>query len=463
VLFGNGGAYLRILFFVLLSSVAAAAQGAPEYHIYSGSTHAHSAYTWSHGEQWAANKCKGVRIYGARKPEDPLRVWKEEFPNGPPTEGTTPCFTMFVINDVSIPSSDMKLRPDWTTVQGPPAVHFEKAKAAGFDFYVMSDHSQEAGFAPADATNPTWVQSKKEAIEATDANFVAISGFEFSENDGPGGVGHINVINADALLNALSYGVDLPYFYKWLPTAKPIGQGPIVASFNHPGAHQYADFADRTPDATEIITMLEVINSNTHIHYEGFINALDHGWKVSPVAGNDNHGLTGITKQKSRTFVLAISKTKVAILDAMKNRRIYASLDNNIQCRYTVNGAIMGSTLVKPDKSYHFHVWVSDPDTSDPRNKITKMDIVKDGGAVVQTWTADSPDYKADWSPTVEDDGSHFYFVRIWSAGGGDAPTSEAAKPMTWLAPVWTGRTIGDPLPSVIPMPGGTAGTEAGQ
>ena len=39
--------------------------------------------------------------------------------------------------------------------------------------------------------------------------------------------------------------------------------------------------------------MLEVINSNNKIHYPAFINALNRGWKVSPVCGNDNHGLTG--------------------------------------------------------------------------------------------------------------------------------------------------------------------------
>ena len=57
---------------------------------------------------------------------------------------------------------------------------------------------------------------------------------------------------------------------------------------------------------------------------------LNKGWKVAPVCGNDNHGLTGIKQHSSRTFVLATNKTKVAILDAMKNRRMYASLEQNI-------------------------------------------------------------------------------------------------------------------------------------
>jgi subtilisin family serine protease len=46
--------------------------------------------------------------------------------------------------------------------------------------------------------------------------------------------------------------------------------------------------------------MLEVINSNNKIHYPAFVNALDKGWKVSPVCGNDNHGtaVSGVATAK---------------------------------------------------------------------------------------------------------------------------------------------------------------------
>ena len=47
----------------------------------------------------------------------------------------------------------------------------------------------------------------------------------------------------------------------------------------------------------------------------------------------------------------------------MKNRRTYASLDGNLQCRYSVNGAIMGSTLDRP-KVFSFEISISDPDTA---------------------------------------------------------------------------------------------------
>ncbi len=212
----------------------------------------------------------------------------------------------------------------------------------------------------------------------------------------------------------------------------------IVASFNHPVPDQYGNWGYRDEKVTDIITMLEVINSNNKIHYPAFVNALDKGWKVSPVCGNDNHGITGISKNTSRTFVLAEDASKAAILRAMKNRRTYASLDKNIQCRYTVNGAAMGSTL-KAAKSFRFDIAISDPDSTNPKDKITKIDIVKDGGAVAQEYQP-SPGHSVRWTPIIEDSTSKYFFVRVWTAGGGDAPGADPNNPVAWLAPVWTGR-----------------------
>ena len=388
------------------ASLKAQSKLLPQYHIYSGNTHSHTAFTRSHGAQFK-------HLPGFKK-------------------------FLFIDSNSVGHSINTELKPDWQKLQGPPSAHFAEAKADGYDFYVTTDHSQEAGFNPPSPSSPDWIAAHKEASAATDKNFVAISGYEHSENNGPVGKGHLNIINSASYLNALKPGVDIPYLYKWLDTVSSFGNGPVVASFNHPGAHQYDDWAYRDPKVTNIITMLEVINSNSHIHYQGFVNALDAGWKVSPVCGNDNHGLNGIRVQKSRTFVLATSKTKAAILDAMKNRRTYASLDNNIQCKYSVNGMVMGSTLNKP-KAFKFRISISDPDTNDPNDKITKIDIVKDSGKIVQTYTP-TPGYSVEWNPVIKDADAKFFFVRVWNAGGGDAPRANADRPIAWLAPVWTGK-----------------------
>ncbi|HEY7118401.1 MAG TPA: CehA/McbA family metallohydrolase, partial [Tepidisphaeraceae bacterium] len=304
----------------------------------------------------------------------------------------------------------------------------------------VTDHSQEADFQPPDPDNKNYAATKRQAADATDDKFVAIAGYEHSENNGPGGTGHLNVFNSDSYLNAMAPGTDLPTFYNWLKAARPNGDGPVVASFNHPGPHQYNDWAYRDAAVTDVITMLEVINSNNKIHYAAFVNALDKGWKVSPVCGNDNHGLWGISHHTSRTFVLATDRSKAAILDAMKHRRTYASLDKNLQCTYTVNGQIMGSTLDRPADTLAFDIHISDPDTDNPKDAITKIDLIKDGGAVAETYTPPMPAHDLTWRPTLHDTTSKYVFVRVYSTGGGDAPNAKPNDPVAWLAPVWTGR-----------------------
>jgi hypothetical protein len=389
-----------------LSAAAGSAMGQistplPQYHIYAGNTHSHTTNTWSHGEQYG----KATPKAGEGKKRS---------------------------------SNSKVLKPEWQKHQGPPSAHYALAKSKGYDFYITDDHSQEAAFQPPSPTNAAWVAAKRDAAEATDSNFVAIAGYEHSENNGPNGTGHRNIINSSEYLNALAPGIDLPYLYKWLTTVAPNGDGPVVANFNHPGPRGYDNWAYCDPQVADIITLLEVINSNNKIHYEAFVNALDKGWKVSPVCGNDNHGFWGISHNTSRTFVLATAKTKAAILDAMKNRRAYASLDGNIQCRYAVNGAIMGSTLNRPNV-FKFAISINNPDRDKPEDKITKIDIVKDGGTVVQVHSP-MPAYSVTWSPTIHDATNKFFFVRVWNAGGGDAAGGNPAKPVAWLAPVWTGR-----------------------
>jgi hypothetical protein len=385
---------------------------APEYHIYSGNTHSHTSNTWSHGEQYA-------------------KVGKESGDGKEPGLYVTP-------DGAQYPAKTAKLKPNWQKFQGPPSAHFALAKSNSYDFYAVTDHSQEAAFQPPSPTNVLWLAMLRAAREATDGNFVAITGYEHSENNGPGGVGHINVFNTAEYLNALAPGIDLPYLYHWLKTAQPNGEGPVVASFNHPGPRQYNNWDYRDPEITDIITMLEVINSNNKIRYQAFVNALDKGWKVSPVCGNDNHGYYGITHHASRTFVLATNKTKVAILDAMKHRRTYAALAKNLQCRFTVNGQVMGSTLDQPT-NFEFNILTSDPDTNKHGNKITKLDIVKDGGAVAESYQP-TPSFSVSWQPSLHDATNKYFFVRVWNAGGGDAPGAKPNEPAAWLAPVWTGR-----------------------
>ncbi len=389
-------------------SASASKLPAAEYQLFAGSTHAHTQFTWSHGEQWAAAE-PGAKKGGMKISPDGVQ--------GPPATA--------------------KQKPDWEKLQGLPAEHFARAKARRYDFYVTADHSQEEALHPPGADNPAWRATLQQAVAATDGAFVALRGYEHSENNGPNGSGHFNVINSAEYLNALAPGVDLPTFYQWLQRVPGAGEGPVVVSFNHPSAKQYNEWAYRDAGVTDVITLLEVINSNKNIHYEGFLAALDHGWKVSPVCGNDNHGYSGIANHTSRTFVLATSRTRAALLEAMRQRRTYATLEQNLQCRYTVNGAVMGSTLTRPD-ALQFDIAISDPDTTEPKDRITKIDLITDGGAVAETF-APAPGHDVRWQPTLRNAVNKYYFVRVWNAGGGDLAAAKPEQPVAWLAPIWTG------------------------
>lgn len=378
----------------------------PQYHLYAGNTHAHTIFTISHGAQYD------------------IKPGSDSF--------------MYVDSQGVSHTENTTLKPDWREHQGLPAEHFSRAKVEGFDFYITTDHSQEAGYHPTSPASGAWVTTKHQALEATDSSFVAMVGYEHSENNGPGGKGHLNVINTSTYLNALKPGIDLPYLYEWLESVEPNEEGPVVATFNHPDPYGYDDWANPDSAAIDVITMLEVINAN-EIHYEGFVRALDKGWKVSPVCGNDNHGFGGIRGNASRTYVLATEKTKVAILDAMKNRRTYASLEQNLRAKYAVNGAPMGSTLERPE-TLQFDIEVRDPDADKSEDRIEKIDIVTDHGVVVETYVPPTPSHLVRWSPTIRDSTSTYFFVRVWNVGGGDVTEPEPKEPVAWLAPVWTGR-----------------------
>lgn len=356
----------------------------PTYSIYRGNTHSHTSYTWSHGAQYDANG---------------------------------------------------NLRPDWQNYQGPPSEHHARAKAAGFDFYATSDHSQETTLDPTSLTNAAWVDTKNAAAAATDSTYLGIAGFEFSENNqgvpnANRGTGHINVFNTNAYLDA-SEAPDLPYLYGWLPTAAVNGSGPVFASFNHPSDTQYNNWAYRTTAATDMITLLEVVSSGDTSKETAYRAANNAGWKVAPTCGIDNHGFDGITAKVARVGVLATALTKAAILDALKNRRTFASLDINATLHYTVNGGIMmGQTLSSPS-TITFTVTASDPNTGDPADKITAIEIVDPAGTVVASTAVST--YSTVWtSPAVSVSGKKYFYVRMRNSGSGTAP-------MAWAAPIWTG------------------------
>ena len=91
----------------------------------------------------------------------------------------------------------------------------------------------------------------------------------------------------------------------------------------------------------------------------------------------------------------------------------------------------MGSILA-PKASYQARIDIMDPDLMG--DEITLVEIVADGGEVVDSATFDSN--HVTWEPELSSVDERYYFVRVTTASdfwGNEGVTA-------WTAPVWTGR-----------------------
>ncbi|WP_437369915.1 hypothetical protein [Maribacter litoralis] len=399
---------------ILLSSTALAQEFEKPFKnlkAFNGNTHAHTIFSYSHGSH-------------LERPDDFSKEKGDK---------------MLYVDSLHLSRPNKALlKEDWDSFQGLPEVHYQEAKKADYDFYFVTDHSQEEAFFPDSKNNTAWTLATKQAEIATDTNFSAIMGVEHSENDSYKTRVHLNVIGPSSYVNALRPGVDIPYLYDWLknnPINKNTGN-PVVVQFNHPKKNQFNDFVYRDDDLIDIITQIEVIN-NTSIHYEGFIEALENGWKVSPTAGLDNHNYTAIATAQARTFILAENNTPKDLLTAMRQRRTYASFDKNLECRYTVNDSLMGSTIDKT-KKYSLKIYINDADVGDESDKISKVEILTGTGKVLKSLTIDKILHQNYWNITLKGSSVEDYiFIRVWDNFKSD---QDQPKPVAWLAPIWIGN-----------------------
>jgi hypothetical protein len=170
--------------------------------------------------------------------------------------------------------------------------------------------------------------------------------------------------------------------------------------------------------------MFEVINSG-NLHYAAFVTALEKGWRVAPMAGNDGHGTWRITTHNYRTGVLTPGLTRDNLMQAMRARRVYCTWDKNLKLSFKANGQIMGSVLRNPS-SLAFSVTASDPDAGDPNDRITKIEIVGDNGVVVgsKEFSEHSVSWTATYAPQYK-----YYFVKVYTADKADGPAAYAKKP----------------------------------
>lgn len=229
---------------------------------------------------------------------------------------------------------------------------FAYAKAQGLDFFAVTDHSDSfddttAGIiTEAKTDSEEWLAGKAAEAAVTDGSFVGIFGYEMSWDERPR-KGHITTFNTCGWQSTAQTGFsDLENYYEVLTSAPD-----SISQFNHPGDADYDDYGDfedfghYSAKYDALIHLLEVGSGDGHTAYGEYTKALDAGWHVAPTNSRASRNVMEEGVGQVRTVVLAKNLSRESLFDAIRNHRVYATEDKDLQIEYYLNGAIMGSVL----------------------------------------------------------------------------------------------------------------------
>lgn len=330
------------------------------------------------------------------------------------------------------------------------------SESANVDFVAFTDHSNyfdtkaEANDAQAiyDVSKATvqsqelWQEFKTEIdhFNASQTEVVALGGFEMTWSGGPG---HINTFNTpgvvsrnNTMLNNKTDDAGMKAYYNLLSQAE--GEKSI-SQLNHPGKTfgNFSDFAHWNPVIDSRVQLVEVgngegaIGSGGHFpSYEQYTMALDKGWHVAPTNNQDNHKGRWGNANDARDVILTDDFTEQGIYDALRERRVYATEDKNLEIYYTLNGEQLGSIIEEKPEVANIQVEVYDQDTAD---KISKVEVIVNSGRTAHTW--DKAEELATGNLTCElatTEAISYYYIRVTQEDGDLAVT----------APVWVGETM---------------------
>ena len=329
-------------------------------------------------------------------------------------------------------------------------------ESANVDFVAFTDHSNY--FDTKNDANPEgalydmslaseqaqekWSAYKETVAKfnASQSNVVAIAGFEMTWSGGPG---HINTFNTPGIvsrnnstLNSKASDAGMKAYYALLSQSEGADS---ISQFNHPGTTfgTFADFAYYDGLIDSRMYMVEVGNGEGAVHsgayfpsYEYYTMALDKGWHLAPTNNQDNHKGKWGNANDARDVILTDNFSEAGIYNAIRQYRMYATEDKNLEISYTVNGLQMGSQIGTEEipASLNIEVLVNDPDATDT---IAKVEVIVNSGRVAYTWNNPTELASGELTATLEPTYS-YYYIRV-TEGDGDLAVT---------APVWVGDTM---------------------
>ncbi|WP_457443940.1 CehA/McbA family metallohydrolase [Roseateles sp. P5_E4] len=354
-----------------------------------------------------------------------------------------------------------------------PADAFAYGKTAGLDILMSSEHnhyfdgSSSTNASGSAATAKSRYQAGlSAATAATTSNYLAIYGMEWGVISNGG---HMNIFNSTELF-AWEYNSSNQLFgdrftaksdYAALyATMRQLG---LVGQFNHPdttGQFLVGGTAlGYSADGDEVMVLSEILNSSafssntteTETGLSNFEDAfnkmLERGFHVAPASNQDNHCANWGKSYTNRTGVLIPNGTalsKASFIDAIKARRVFATMDKTAQIALTANGHVMGERFANSGT-----LSLSVGYASNSGKTATSVQIYEGVPKRNGTVTLLASSGTVSTTPAI---GEHFYYAKITQNDG----------KMLWTAPVWVTQSNG-PVdttpPTATASESGTSGT----
>lgn len=169
-----------------------------------------------------------------------------------------------------------------------------------------------------------------------------------------------------------------------------------------------------------------------HKAYTNWDYYLLNGYQLAPTANHDNHRANWGSGHSSRTVVLAEELTEDALLDAIDQRAVYASEDENLRISlYAEQRIRQGSSLTTLGDRIQLDILLEDPDFDGPFEvKIRVGTVGTDEVTVQQDVEIDG----GEWTPVtvaLPDLGQHFVYLEVFEP---------EPNRMAWSAPIFVDR-----------------------
>ncbi|RYU80103.1 CehA/McbA family metallohydrolase [Hymenobacter persicinus] len=348
-----------------------------------------------------------------------------------------------------------------------PAQDYSFAKASlHLDFLGISEHNH----AQAGMSLPNYAKGLRQADSLTTASFVALYGMEWGVISGGG---HILVYGVDQLLGweAGNFNVFVAK-NDYQSLFKQINRRPgAFALFAHPQSGDYGNLAGTaafSPRADSSVvgtplrsgpatsTNVTYSNASTGSYESTYQRMLAKGYHVGISLDHDNHNTTFGRTTPGRLVILSPTLTKANLMQALRNRRFFASDDWNAQVNFTLNGQPMG-TIMEGTGNASLSVNVADGDNESVRSITLMRGVPANGVNAVSVATTPAGTAALTYTDTnvpnsayyyyaiiIQNDGDRIVTSPIWYSRGGvtaAAPAQELAALDVFPNPVQGGST----------------------